>query len=62
MTDKGIYTLGGELERNLSKLTDKDIRKMEWEATVKAVGNTGMVTVPRALVGKRVKIILEVVE
>ena len=43
-------------------MTDKSIKKMEWEATVKAVGNTGMVTVPRALIGKRVKVSIEVLE
>ena len=42
-------------------MTDKDFQKMEFTTTVRAVGNTGMITVPRALVGKRVKIILEVV-
>lgn len=43
-------------------MTDKTIKRMEWEATVKAVGHTGMITVPVSLLGKRVKVVLEVME
>ena len=44
------------------RMSDKTIKRMEWEATVKAVGHTGMITVPVSLLGKRVKVVLEVVE
>lgn len=43
-------------------MTDRKLKTMAWEATVKRVGNTGMVTLPKETVGKRVKITVEVLE
>ena len=44
------------------KLTNNEIKILEFETTISKIGNSGHIIVPRNFVGKRVKIRIEEID